>query len=100
MDERYRTIYGAIYDVRTGTPSSGLRRLPAPLRAWARLGPADEQLGTTIRDAIESAEGALPRNRRLREDAKALLAVNFQELVLIPLRLGGRASEQGLRDSL
>lgn len=79
MDERFRPIYEQIYQGRTAPG------LPHALRAiTARLTLRDRD-AAMIRDAIESAEREEPQGRRLREDAKAFLAVNLQDLVIDPL---------------
>jgi hypothetical protein len=83
MDERFRPIYGEIYSART-----------APDEVRAENLTLREGDATLIRDAIESAEREEPRGRRLREDAKAFLAVNFQDLVIEPLRRAGVAASR------
>lgn len=99
MDERYRTIYSAIYGIRTGSAIDTDPELVTGISAWARR-PRDDQLADPVREAIDAAERTLPPARRLREDAKALLAVNFQDLVLVPLRLGGRIDDIELREAI
>jgi hypothetical protein len=93
MDERYREIYAAIYVDRTG--------LGPRLGNWsARFDygglPYHSEIATAIRDAIEGAESET--GVRLREDAKALLAVNLQDLVLYPLAVGGVPLSQVVED--
>jgi hypothetical protein len=81
MDDRYAAIYEEMYAGRTG-----------PTLSPTSDAVSDPRIADIVRGAVESAESAethqLPA-RRLRADAKALLAVNFQEMVIIPLRLGG-----------
>jgi hypothetical protein len=96
MDERYRSIYADIYTGRT----AGLRdnaTLVDPAFQWTRYARAalDPVAARTVRAGIEGAEST---RRRLREDAKALLAVNFEDLILVPLRLGGQLPEGELAD--
>jgi hypothetical protein len=94
MDERYRPIYEAIYT----------RRIAAPLGdedqagyVWQfRLAPPDARFGRTIDTAISRAEERLGAS--LREDAKALLAVNFSDLVVLPLVAGGSDLQELQRD--
>jgi hypothetical protein len=97
MDERYREIYGAIYASRT-TPEAEPFDRPYP-PYWPGPPPWEE-----IGDAVETAEREGAGQRRLREDGKALLALNFQDLVMLPLRLGGRISDgqllQDVRDDM
>lgn len=94
MDPRYRDIYATIYVSRTAGPPFGrfLGYGPEGPR-WRRAGPP---VGDAVRDAIEQAA---ERHGRIREDAKALLAVNFQDLVLLPLDQAGRVPlREVLRD--
>jgi hypothetical protein len=89
VDDRYREIYGALYVARTsdvgdtfGLRSIGGSRKSAESREW----------GDTVRNAVEAAQ--VSARRRLREDAKALLAVNFLDLVVQPLIVGGKRNYQ------
>ena len=88
MDDVYRRIYAAIYDERTSAPDAP----DLGLRGQSILD------ANVVRSAIASAESS--EGRSLREDAKALLAVNFQELVLEPVRRAGRASDSELFDDV
>lgn len=89
MDERYRELYAAIYVGRT-TPELGSVERLSPF--WLRPPLWDPFVAEATRDVIESAEREAAGNRRLREDARALLAVNMQDLIVLPLQLGGRVS--------
>jgi hypothetical protein len=87
MDERYREIYGAIYEAFTFTGADAAElRLPEV--------PPDERTrwADTIRSAVETAQDLA--GQRLREDAKALLAVNFLNLVVFPLGVADRITGQ------
>ena len=88
MDEQFRPIYDDIYAARTA-PSRALRAFDERLT----LGQSDVSL---VRDAIETAEHQEPNGRRLREDAKAFLAVNFQDLVVAPIKRAGAAPDHEL----
>jgi hypothetical protein len=77
MDERFRETYAAIYDsITRETADEAFAVLPGAVP------------GGSIRDYIETASDELGP-LRLREDAKAFLAVNFQGLVAVPLLNGG-----------
>src|SRR5437868_3098499 len=93
MDERYRQIYASIYVDRTGEGPRLGRGFPRGPGYGAQYG---RDVATGVRDAIEAAEGET--GVRLREDAKALLAVNFQDLVVYPLAVGGVAGNEVLAD--
>jgi hypothetical protein len=84
MDPRYGEIYERIYEARTSGQASDEFQA-----SYARttLSPQDFAV---LRDAIDAAESeASELGWTLRSDAKALLAVNYQDLVLLPLREGG-----------
>jgi hypothetical protein len=87
MDPSYRDAYGAIYDRRTGQAE------PESLSFDEWRARAED-----VRRAIEDANAAV--DGRLREDAKALLAVNFHDMVLLPLRAGGRLSDGEITDAI
>jgi len=94
VDDRFRPIYRSIYDART--TRQGVVGIRAAYGGAADAGVGDARL---IGQAIEQAElqdGA--RTRVLREDAKALLAVNFEDLVLYPLRRGAPISTRETLD--
>jgi hypothetical protein len=97
MDERYRTIYAAIYVGRTGELGVFAQRLAPDFALSWPGGFQASAVRTAVRDAIEGAEGEV--GRRVREDAKALLAVNFEDMVLYPLLVGGRQIEEILDDA-
>lgn len=88
MDSRYRDIYASIYVGRTGSlPGSIFGQTPLDTQTSRGRWPIQSApLGEVIRDAIESAE---QKHGRVREDGKALLAVNFQDLIVEPLAVGG-----------
>jgi hypothetical protein len=91
LDERYRDIYASIYVERTAAS--------AVFSVSTRVSTPDDQLwASLVRDVIEEAQEAT--DRQLREDAKALLAINFLDLVVHPLRLGGRTSAETLASAL
>ena len=93
MDDTYRGVYAALYASRT---SEAFRAFPTT--EW---GPVDRDLlQTPVRQAIESAEVQLQPRFRLRDDAKALLAVDFQDLVMLPLLAGGRIPFAELRNDV
>lgn len=85
MDDRYRIFYRQLYDrvLFPGWPPEQLI-VPPELRTQAQ----DEAARGGIRNAIESA--ARGSERPLRDDAKALLALNFYNLVFLPLAGGGQ----------
>jgi hypothetical protein len=90
MDASYRAIYDEIYRERTAQG-----RLFEPYaRTW------DVSTADVLRYAIESAERQEAPYRRLREDAKALLVVNFQEMVLAPLSRGGQVAPDEVADDV
>lgn len=91
MDEPFREIYAAIYVDRT---SVGRRRAFPRQRGYDPF--YDEAIAAGIRDAIERAQESA--GVRLREDAKALLAVNFEDMVFYPLSLRGTAINEALDD--
>lgn len=99
MDARFREIYAAIYVGRTGQLGQA-PFFPDDLYGgfagwrWSRGLP---YFGEVIRDAIERAER---EHGRVREDAKALLAVNFQDLIVLPLSIGGRAPLDSLAEDI
>jgi hypothetical protein len=99
MDNRYRSIYGAIYLSRTLPPEDAGRLGAAGLWQWdypRRVTPdtdAMDRLGQAI-------DGADRPGRRLREDAKALLAVNFSDLVITPLTVGSQISTGELSEDV
>lgn len=88
MDDRLRLAYDNVYT----TWVLGAPRSPRVSRVLQR----DFGIG----DAIESADEALPSGAKLRADSKAFLAVNFAELILTPLALGGRPLNAYLREDL
>jgi hypothetical protein len=83
MDDRYRPIYENVYRARTD-PSEALA-------VWEAFRPDEARdVGTFVRTAIEASErDGDERTRRLREDAKAFLAVNFEDLIIYPLTAEG-----------
>jgi hypothetical protein len=88
MDERYREIYAAIYVGRvTGDPE---REWLLP--EWYLPPRGRDAAREAIRSAIGTAEEHFPG--RVREDAKALLALNFHDLVVTPLHLGARVEPE------
>jgi hypothetical protein len=97
MEERYRGIYSEIYDARTGDGTPLLQS-----ETFVRLRRFSDDLIPGVRSAI-SRSGRLRDVRdgaRLREDAKALLAVNFQELVLVPLLAAERVRSNEIREAV
>jgi hypothetical protein len=93
MDDRYRSAYQAIYSSRTDD------EFPPPYPPV--LGAVDRSVITTpVRQAINAADGELGESVRLREDARALLAVDFQDLVMLPLITGGRVAFADLTDDV
>jgi hypothetical protein len=84
MDARYRDIYTAVYVNRTGRFS--IEEFP-PWEPYMYRASWWLESREAVRNAIESSE---QYHGRLREDAKALLAVNFQDMVFLPLGIGGR----------
>jgi hypothetical protein len=96
MDERYRKAYAQLYAARTRPDrTEQYEQLLALLRdsRWF------EHATGFIAETIELAEQELPEGR-LREDAKALIAINFYDLVLVPLRLGNRLSDEELEERI
>jgi hypothetical protein len=95
MDERYRFIYERIYEA-TVLPTvhlvelRELGMLPDP-----ESGPSDPDRDV-IQDALAAAELIVP----LREDAKALLALNFKHMVTLPLRLGGQIPDGAISEAV
>jgi ribosomal protein L14 len=100
MDERYRQIYEGIYAAWVGE-SARFGETARFTRAeyFNRVSQFGADLGPTVEQAIARSEQQ--RRRRdgagLREDAKALLAVNFRDLVVVPLVAGGRVSTDQIR---
>lgn len=95
MDERYREIYREIYEART-QPGLPHERRAAYARMTLRNADAD-----VLRKAIEAAERQVSTmGLRLREDARALLAVNFEDLVILPLQQGRESSRDVYSDSI
>ena len=94
MEERYREIYSEIYDARIGevAPSQRSENFMRPDRF-------SDDLILVVRSAISRSERlrAERDGAQLREDAKALLAVNFQELVLVPLLAAERVPSNEIR---
>jgi hypothetical protein len=84
MDERYKAFYQTYYEgwaqpeVYQESPDFAL------VQEWY------PQIAETVRDVVEGTDGEAIGGYRLREDAKALLVVNFGELVLTPLVVAGR----------
>jgi hypothetical protein len=89
MDDRYRPIYAAVYGLRTG----GFNR---NLELWRVPESDSQEWEASVRTAVEASE-ADPRTRPLRDDAKAFLAVNFEDLVLYPLTIAGEVDAAALR---
>ncbi len=87
MDERYRPIYQDLYAARTEQISS--ERLQS-IYAEAVI----PFSASVIRYAIGRSEREAMRS--LREDAKALLAVNFEDLVVYPLLSSGEVDRSRL----
>src|SRR5262249_50081919 len=87
MDARYRQIYELIYLARTSSEPEPHYLLYLSDRRTSSADPVGGPARHELRSAIEEAQS--PPGRGLREDAKALLAVNFQELVMLPLGAGG-----------
>jgi hypothetical protein len=102
MDERYRQLYEAIYDsaVRGEGPFVRFRRyfIFPPEGGPERLGEPERFGGPLIERAVQNSEEERGDGARLRQDAKALLAVNFEELVLLPLLVGGLVREDEIAD--
>lgn len=67
-----------------------------------RLGRFSDELIPGVRSAISRSERLRDARdgARLREDAKALLAVNFQELVLVPLLAAERVPSNEIREAV
>lgn len=91
MDDRYREIYASIYSARTEQYGGFEPRLPLYVGV---AGPQGSIWREVVRESINAAERAI--SIPLREDGKALLAVNFEELVILPLALGGRIGDPEL----
>jgi hypothetical protein len=91
MDERYRQIYGVIYSTRVREAGRFIQG-----EYFERFGQGRPELGLgpIIDNAITLSERQRGDGARLREDAKALLAVNFHDLVFVPLVVGGVPSEE------
>src|SRR3954468_11836259 len=98
MDDSFRRVYAEIYSYRT---RSALEERSGRLDNLLR-GPRLEggSLAAVVAEAIEDAARRLPPPLRLREDAKALLAVNFEDLVVVPLVIGGGMPPTELRDDV
>jgi hypothetical protein len=91
MDDVYREIYQEIYDARTGPEATRGQRA-----AFGRMTLRDDH-ASMVRRAIEAADEELSvRGRRLREDAKALLAINFQDIVVLPLMAAPLIEDSGI----
>jgi hypothetical protein len=87
VDEAYQEIYDDIYTQR-------VRGFPAAFSP-PPIGPQ------TVADSIEAAdESLLSEGRHLRSDAKAFLAVNFQDLIVVPVMARGAASISEIRDDV
>jgi hypothetical protein len=85
MDERFRAIYEAIYAQTVQPPEPQVR-----IEGFERFGqPPGPVFGPSMQEAIADAERLRVDGARLREDAKALLAMNFTNLVFLPLAVGG-----------
>jgi hypothetical protein len=86
MDERYRRTYKTLYSLIVEPPPE-----PVVVEEW--FGPMEQPpgplYGQIVAGAIDDAERRRRDGARLREDAKALLALNFVNLVLLPLAAGG-----------
>jgi hypothetical protein len=98
MDELYRQAYEGIYAARVQEPA----RLRAYFEQFGPRTPDYRQLGAVIEESLTRAERARQRldGALVRDDAKALLAVNFQDLVFVPLLAGGRVPNGVLRDDV
>jgi hypothetical protein len=91
MDERYRQIYDVIYSDWVREPE------PETLNLYfEQFGhrPPDMPVGSLIDDAVTLSARQRKDGAQLREDAKALLAVNFLNLVFVPLVAGGVSGEE------
>jgi hypothetical protein len=84
MDARFQSIYRDIYEARTS------REVPRGLRSvYARMSLGAEDVDA-VRTGIERGRSiSFDRGLTLREDAEALLAINFQDMVMLLLREGG-----------
>jgi hypothetical protein len=91
MDEQYRQIYSDIYN-------STSYSLPVQSDAVFReeFPPNSVRTIQAVYEAIESPNLPQGRPQTLREDAKAFLALNFTNLIVAPLLIGGRVSPDDL----
>ena len=92
MDDTYRRFYAFLYASRTDDEFASRFPLQPGLDRTAFV--------TPVREAIGAADLDLGPRYRLREDAIALLAVDFQDLVMLPLLAGGRVEYSELRDDI
>lgn len=99
MDKQYQSIFESIFRAATD-PGSLDKRSPGFRDELVDAFLWDQTTGGLARDAIELAEHQVPPGSSLREDAKALLAVNLQAMVIVPLRLGGRVSDSELAEAV
>jgi hypothetical protein len=90
MDDQYRQVYEAIYNDRARYPDNLDR--PAYFDLFADH-PLQPRAGRAIDGAVTRAERLRRDGAGLRADAKALLAVNFQEMVFVPLAAVGRVGD-------
>jgi hypothetical protein len=104
MDNRYRASYAEIYRARTTVRPRKQFGVAFGEKQFGvafgeKLGRRDPNWSTVIADAIDAAEGEITPIS-IREDGKALLAVNFEDLVLLPLFLGGATLDTELFDDV
>ena len=83
MDEQYREIYESIFRLVVQPEADS----PEARLLVDRFGEAAPVFGRAVESALDEAERERGDGARLREDAKALLAVNFRDLSFrAPLR--------------
>ena len=94
MDERYRAIYDAIYGARiTG-------EFPPELFTAVEANRPLLDTAGRVGAAIDEAERQLPEGGSFRPDARALLALNFIDLVTVPLLAGGAVPDYEIFDDV
>ncbi len=90
MDEQYREIYESIFRLVVQPEADS----PEARLLVDRFGEAAPVFGRAVESALDEAERERGDGARLREDAKALLAVNFRDLVFVPLSAAGHNTAQ------
>jgi hypothetical protein len=91
MDQRYQRFYRGVYAARANAPEAGERSLSRPAGS-------NPEWSEVVGEAILAAEATV--GRPIRDDGRAFLAVNFQDLILAPLEIAGEAPREQLYEDV